>query len=242
MFFGDPMRSERNTADPLARVSARRTLPAGFTRAVEAVTECRRQLRATVIFIARVTTTDLRRSTCGSKLKQILCGPLLDKDAIDWQLAIGNKIYGQGPGSVTFAGCNGSGPGCKGGVGYGNEVVVKYRYSGIGAWYGHLSKIDVHVGEPITSSTELGLSGDTGHSIGDNLQIHGPYAGHVHEGWGKPPNFDAGGGLPNDATNPVPQSPLYTHCQSNTDGPFVYKTLRAHELVEGWNCPIHPVD
>jgi len=110
------------------------------------------------------------------------CGPHFDKYAIDWQLHPGDKVFAQGPGTVKFAGPNG---------GYGYEVVVKYWYSGIGAWYGHLKKgsLRVRTGASVTASTVLALSDSTGH-------VTGKFGGHVHVGWGKPANFSANGGLP----------------------------------------------
>lgn len=54
--------------------------------------------------------------------------------------------------------------------GYGNSIVIAHD-KGITTRYAHLSRIDVHVGDPVTTSTKVGLSGNTGHSTGPHLHF-----------------------------------------------------------------------
>lgn len=54
--------------------------------------------------------------------------------------------------------------------GYGNSIVVAHK-DGVTTRYAHLSRIDTRVGDPVTTSTQLGLSGNTGHSTGPHLHF-----------------------------------------------------------------------
>ena len=54
--------------------------------------------------------------------------------------------------------------------GYGNNIVVAHA-EGINTRYAHLSRIDVRPGDPVTTSTQIGLSGNTGHSTGPHLHL-----------------------------------------------------------------------
>ena len=58
----------------------------------------------------------------------------------------------------------------KGWFGYGNHVIVAHdkEYKSL---YAHMSKILVNEGDQVTTETELGLVGSTGHSTGPHLHL-----------------------------------------------------------------------
>jgi murein DD-endopeptidase MepM/ murein hydrolase activator NlpD len=62
-------------------------------------------------------------------------------------------------GQVTFAGYSDAG--------YGYLVVVEN--SGVQSFYGHLSQIDVQVGQVVDAGTVVGATGNTGRSTGPHL-------------------------------------------------------------------------
>jgi murein DD-endopeptidase MepM/ murein hydrolase activator NlpD len=53
---------------------------------------------------------------------------------------------------------------------YGNCVILDHGY-GVTSLYGHLSRIDVKVGELVRAGQQLGLSGSTGLAGGDHLHF-----------------------------------------------------------------------
>lgn len=55
-------------------------------------------------------------------------------------------------------------------LGYGNHVIIKHVDS-YESLYGHLSKIDVHVGQKVVLSTKIGEVGSTGLSTGPHLHL-----------------------------------------------------------------------
>lgn len=54
--------------------------------------------------------------------------------------------------------------------GYGNTIVINHG-KGLTSRYAHLSKIDVKVGDEVTTNTEIGNVGITGHSTGPHLHL-----------------------------------------------------------------------
>lgn len=54
--------------------------------------------------------------------------------------------------------------------GYGNFIEVKHP-NGMSSVYGHLSRIDVHVGQAVASDERIGLVGSTGYSTGPHLHF-----------------------------------------------------------------------
>lgn len=80
---------------------------------------------------------------------------------LDFNNVTGTPIHPVGPGTVTFAGYDGS---------YGNKIVVDHG-DGWETWYCHLSQIDVSVGQAVTHDTLLGLMGATGNVTGDHLHL-----------------------------------------------------------------------
>lgn len=74
---------------------------------------------------------------------------------IDFSAPIGTPIQATGDGIVVEAGNNASG--------YGNHVVIDHGY-GFKTLYGHMSKIEVRVGEKVKRGQEIGKVGSTGTS------------------------------------------------------------------------------
>lgn len=54
--------------------------------------------------------------------------------------------------------------------GYGKHVIVDHG-NGLKTLYAHLSKINVRVGDKVSTDTTIGLMGSTGHSTGDHLHF-----------------------------------------------------------------------
>jgi murein DD-endopeptidase MepM/ murein hydrolase activator NlpD len=78
---------------------------------------------------------------------------------VDFEVPAGNLARATADGTVTMAGYDG---------GYGNMVEVDHG-NGITTRYGHLSQIDVKVGEVVSKGTVLGHTGSTGRSTGPHL-------------------------------------------------------------------------
>ena len=77
----------------------------------------------------------------------------------DIDAAYGTPVQVAATGTVTIAGWQ---------RGYGNVVYVDHG-SGLSTRYGHLSEIDVHVGQTVTRGQTIGLVGSTGRSTGPHL-------------------------------------------------------------------------
>ena len=80
---------------------------------------------------------------------------------VDLNAVTGTPVTSVGPGTVTFAGYDGS---------YGNKIVVEHE-DGTETWYCHLSAINVGVGDAVTNQTVIGLVGATGNVTGDHLHL-----------------------------------------------------------------------
>ncbi|GMA88191.1 hypothetical protein GCM10025868_34410 [Angustibacter aerolatus] len=65
--------------------------------------------------------------------------------------------------------------------GYGNKVEIRH-WDGTVSWYGHLSQIEVKVGQDVDAGEEIARSGNTGHSTGPHLHLE------VHPGGKGPVN------------------------------------------------------
>ncbi len=89
--------------------------------------------------------------------------PFLGKPAmhtgIDFRAPSGYPARATADGTVVSAGYNG---------GYGNMVEIDHG-NGITTRYGHLSKIDVQVGQVVSKGTVVGHTGSTGRSTGPHL-------------------------------------------------------------------------
>lgn len=84
----------------------------------------------------------------------------------DFVVPTGTAVKAAHEGTVVKAGPNGGGDG----PAYGNAIVIKHdgrTYT----QYAHLSKIDVQVGQKVSSGQEIGRSGSTGNSTGPHLHF-----------------------------------------------------------------------
>lgn len=73
----------------------------------------------------------------------------------------GDSVFAPGGGTVVKAGWSG---------GYGNMIEIEHG-SGVLTRYGHLSKVDVAVGDTVTRSQLIGYVGSTGRSTGPHLHF-----------------------------------------------------------------------
>jgi murein DD-endopeptidase MepM/ murein hydrolase activator NlpD len=80
---------------------------------------------------------------------------------IDIALKVGDPIHAAFDGVVRLAKYNG---------GYGNCVVIRH-YNNLETLYGHLSKINVKVGQEVKAGDVIGLGGNTGRSTGPHLHF-----------------------------------------------------------------------
>jgi murein DD-endopeptidase MepM/ murein hydrolase activator NlpD len=88
-------------------------------------------------------------------------------NGLDFSLVVGTSVRSTGSGQVVYTGWSDAG--------YGNLVIVQD-----GDWqfyYGHLSTIDVGVGQDVGTGTVVGLSGNTGKSTGPHLHYEVRYQG-----------------------------------------------------------------
>ena len=89
--------------------------------------------------------------------------PFLSKPAmhtgLDLRAEIGDPVLATGSGTVTIAGWTG---------GYGKMVEIDHG-NGFATRYGHMSEIDVKVGEQVKLGETLGKAGTTGRSTGPHL-------------------------------------------------------------------------
>jgi murein DD-endopeptidase MepM/ murein hydrolase activator NlpD len=79
---------------------------------------------------------------------------------LDISAPYGSPVYAPADGIVIFAGQH---------EGYGKLVVIDHKYSGVITRYGHLSKINVEVGQRVYLSDVLGYVGMTGRTTGPHL-------------------------------------------------------------------------
>ncbi|MEE1926649.1 M23 family metallopeptidase [Streptomyces sp. TRM 70351] len=80
---------------------------------------------------------------------------------IDFAAATGTPVNSIGAGTIVTAGWGGS---------YGNNIVVRHT-DGTYTQYGHLSAMDVAVGEKVGSGEQIGRVGSTGNSTGPHLHF-----------------------------------------------------------------------
>ncbi|MFE7318203.1 M23 family metallopeptidase [Streptomyces sp. NPDC057555] len=84
----------------------------------------------------------------------------------DFVVPTGTKVKAVHQGTVVKAGPNGGGDG----PAYGNAIVIKHP-NGMYTQYAHLSQIQVHVGQQVSTGQQIGLSGSTGNSTGPHLHF-----------------------------------------------------------------------
>ena len=80
---------------------------------------------------------------------------------VDFHAASGTAVLAVGSGTVVEAGWGGA---------YGNNIVIK-MIDGTYTQYGHLSSINVSVGQTVTAGQQIGLSGATGNVTGAHLHF-----------------------------------------------------------------------
>ncbi|MBW5422449.1 peptidoglycan DD-metalloendopeptidase family protein [Streptomyces sp. BG9H] len=84
----------------------------------------------------------------------------------DFAVSVGTPVAAVHGGTVVKAGPNGAGDG----PAYGNAVVIKHS-NGTYSQYAHLSKVDVRIGQNVTTGQRVALSGNTGNSSGPHLHF-----------------------------------------------------------------------
>ncbi|MFI6563583.1 M23 family metallopeptidase [Streptomyces sp. NPDC050534] len=84
----------------------------------------------------------------------------------DFAVPSGTNVVAAHGGTVVKAGGNGAGDG----PAYGNAIVIKHG-NGTYSQYAHLSRIDVHVGQVVTTGQHIARSGNTGNSSGPHLHF-----------------------------------------------------------------------
>ncbi|MFG3348568.1 M23 family metallopeptidase [Streptomyces sp. NPDC048018] len=80
---------------------------------------------------------------------------------IDFHAAYGTTVVSVGSGTVVEAGWGGA---------YGNNIVIRMN-DGTYTQYGHLSAIQVSVGQKVTPGERIGISGSSGNSTGPHLHF-----------------------------------------------------------------------
>ncbi|MBC8254920.1 MAG: peptidoglycan DD-metalloendopeptidase family protein [Ardenticatenia bacterium] len=104
-------------------------------------------------------------ATFGDPVYQAMFGR--EHTGIDIAVPVGTPVVATSDGVVTFAGWNEDG--------YGNLIVVEngdYSY-----YLGHLSQINVQVGDSVLKGETMGASGDTGHTTGPHIHYEVRYRG-----------------------------------------------------------------
>ncbi|WP_307155747.1 M23 family metallopeptidase [Rhodopseudomonas julia] len=99
-----------------------------------------------------------RSSGFGYRTDPFLKRPALHT-GIDFRAVSGSPVRATAPGEVVEAGWNG---------GYGKMIEIRHAH-GVSTRYGHLSRIDVKVGDKITTGEVIGRVGSTGRSTGPHL-------------------------------------------------------------------------
>ncbi|MCX4534379.1 M23 family metallopeptidase [Streptomyces sp. NBC_00841] len=84
----------------------------------------------------------------------------------DFAVPIGTTVKAAHSGTVVKAGPNGGGDG----PAYGNAIVIKHG-NGTYSQYAHLSRIDVRIGQTVSTGEKIALSGNTGNSSGPHLHF-----------------------------------------------------------------------
>ncbi|WP_230203224.1 M23 family metallopeptidase [Parafrankia discariae] len=92
---------------------------------------------------------------------------------VDFGAAHGTPIYAAHRGTVIYAGWE---------SGYGNFVQIMHENNVVTS-YGHLSRIDVRLGQEVATGEQIGKEGSTGHSTGPHLhfevRLNGQYGTKV---------------------------------------------------------------
>ncbi|MEB3963096.1 M23 family metallopeptidase [Streptomyces kunmingensis] len=84
----------------------------------------------------------------------------------DYAVPIGTNVMAVHGGTVVKTGGNGAGDG----PAYGNAVVIKHG-NGTYSQYAHLSRVDVKVGQTVSTGQHIAKSGNTGNSSGPHVHF-----------------------------------------------------------------------
>ncbi|MFF3948852.1 M23 family metallopeptidase [Streptomyces sp. NPDC001902] len=79
----------------------------------------------------------------------------------DFAVPIGTNVHAVSAGTVVEAGWGGA---------YGNNIVIRHA-NGMYSQYGHLSKMQVRIGQHVGQGQQIALSGNTGNSTGPHLHF-----------------------------------------------------------------------
>jgi murein DD-endopeptidase MepM/ murein hydrolase activator NlpD len=99
-------------------------------------------------------------SPFGMRIHPIL-GDARMHTGIDFAVGTGYPIKAAGPGVVVWAGPRG---------GYGNAVIIDHR-NGLATLYGHQSRVNVAVGDKVSTGQVVGFVGQTGLATGPHLHF-----------------------------------------------------------------------
>ncbi|MFH1162381.1 MAG: peptidoglycan DD-metalloendopeptidase family protein [Candidatus Jorgensenbacteria bacterium] len=90
-------------------------------------------------------------------------------NGIDIAASLGTEIFAPANGTVISTGDQDKYRGCRN-AGYGRFIVVKHE-NGLTTLYGHLSRVIVVVGQPVTKGEVIGYVGHTGWATGSHLHF-----------------------------------------------------------------------
>lgn len=119
---------------------------------------------------------DINLVTSLSEFKAPIKGRVLSKygprgrrnhNGVDIPLKIGEPIYATFDGKIRYAKFNTGG--------FGNLVIIRHP-NGLETWNGHLSKLNVNVGDYVKAGQVIGFGGSTGRSRGPHLHFEMRYA------------------------------------------------------------------
>ena len=146
----------------------------------------------------------------GGRMHPVL-GRWKQHEGLDYSAAMGTPVMAAGDGVVLRAGRSG---------GYGELVEIRHA-NGIITRYGHLSRIDVRVGQRVKQEQRVGAVGSTGLSTGPHLHYEFRVGGvardprSIKAGSGTPVAADARGAFERErsrlATLLYPSQPLVQH-------------------------------
>lgn len=119
---------------------------------------------------------------------------------IDYACPTGTQILASEAGTVVFAGWDNTG--------YGNCVIIQHS-DGNATLYAHLSQIYVKVGQKVSRSQVIGLSGSTGNSTGSHLHFEARHSWNDYKSHFDPMDLPLHSSIeqPNTGTGTVTPTP-----------------------------------
>jgi murein DD-endopeptidase MepM/ murein hydrolase activator NlpD len=155
-------------AHTLNNISARIKYQFASYTEIEALIRNQSEKLACIPAIQPVSNRDLDRIASGFGMRiDPVYGSVKMHKGLDFTAPRGSPVYATGNGKVEIAGFDESG--------YGNHVVINNGY-GYETLFGHMAKIRVHAGQPVTRGEVIGWVGSTGKSTGP----HCHYEVHVN--------------------------------------------------------------